>query len=170
MSNTYLNHGYLNLSSDGFNEDLNIKEYQTELCFPFVEYETDIKTKIRLVATKLVIDFSGGLTLHVSELIQKDADSWASSGISKIVSTRKIFVDSEGVVVDFEEATEDDTSRELFTVEGTSYDPKVYMKKIKSTYNNEFDFFIKEFFKGDKNTPKIVFSALGKSVGISVPV
>jgi hypothetical protein len=63
MANTYSNHGFTNLSSTDFNEVLDLDKFQTQLCFPFVEYTTGTGAKVRLVASGFNADFAGRVSL-----------------------------------------------------------------------------------------------------------
>ena len=169
MANTYTNHGFTNLNGSNFDTVLDLDKFQTELCFPFVEYTTGNGSKVRLVATRLNADFFGRVGLEMTETIEKDANEWKGSGKIVKTSTRTLFVDASGAVVGPEVALEDDATREILDSEGNSFDPQRFKKKLVTGHNNEFDFFVKEFFKGSMIISDYVLQVLATTAGVSLP-
>ena len=169
MANKYTNHGFTNLEALGFNTDLNLEKHQTELSFPFIEYTSGNGAKVRLVSTGLVADFVGRVSLQFSKFVEEDSEKWIGTGQPKTTSTRNLFVNEAGELVDASEALEDDTTKEILDSEGNSFDPKRYKKKLVSGYNNEFDFFVKNFFKGSMIISDYVLQVLANQAGIDLP-
>jgi len=169
MANIYTNHGFTNLEALGFNEDLNLDKYQTELCFPFIEYTSGNGAKVRLVGTGFIADFVGRVSLQFSKFVEEDSEKWIGTGQPKTTSTRNVFVNASGELVEASEALEDDTTREILDSEGNSFDPKQYKKKIVTGYNNEFDFFVKNFFKGSMIISDYVIQVLANQAGVALP-
>lgn len=169
MANTYSNHGFTNLSATDFNEVLDLDKFQTELSFPFVEYTTATGAKVRLVGLGINADFAGRVSLSFSKYIEEEAGVWLGKVQPQKTSTRNLFVDATGEFVEASVALEDDTTHEILDSEGNSYDPARYNKKLVAGHNNEFDFFVVNFFKGSMITSNYVLYVLAKQAGVTLP-
>jgi hypothetical protein len=170
MANTYTNHGFTNIDGPSFNTVLDLDKFQTELCFPFLEYTTGNGSTIRLVAMGFNADFGGRVSLSITKYNEEDSSLWDGKPQPQKTSTRTLFVDASGIEASPQDALEDDLTREILNPEGQSYDPKQYKKKIVAGYNNEFDFFVKNFFKGAMITSDYVLKVLANVAGVSLPV
>lgn len=172
MNNTYVNHGFLNFGENGFTTELDESRFETQVSCAFVEYSTGTVRK-RIIHRGLVSDHMAGRMrmLVVEQTLEDGADGWSDFKPLKDIATgRRKFCDAvTGQEVPASEATEDDLDNEILDDEGESKNPKEYHKKLVDGYNNEFDKFIKDYFKGVEDPASYVFAVLANQVGVEIP-